>query len=239
MSARSSDSAALSTRTDTTTSSVSVNSSVPSTPASGAPFRRHHRLSAPDLPTATLDPVRCMSDDEIAAAIGAARLLSSMGTSVFKTRAAIAIERDCTRAMAKGLMRAAFLGDTAATSRMLEGGVVPDATDDYGRTALIAAAANKCNRSEIIRQLCGHGCDIDATDELGMNAVTWAAISGMPSHISELVGFGATVSACDKKGTTALMHAARAGKVECVTLLLRLGAPSRRTNKVRAQCLLP
>lgn len=186
-------------------------------------------MSAPELPTELLRPAVGVSEFEIASAMGAARLIKSIGGA--PARAAAVIERDCTRAMAAGLMRAALLGDTGAAGRMLDGGVDPNATDESGRTPLIAAASNPSGRNDIMCLLCSYGADVDAADELGINAVAWAAISGPLTHISELVNLGANVSAADKKGNTALMHAARMGRADSAALLIRLGAPLRRSNK--------
>lgn len=126
------------------------------------------------------------------------------------------------------LYTAAQHGDLNGIRAALEPGflgldrVKVDATDDIGRTALMAAA--RAGQEAAVRLLLDLGADINARDRDDVTALFYAALGGHTDVVSALTSAGADVRATSKDGLTALWHAAAHGHAESVLALASAGA---------------
>ena len=77
-----------------------------------------------------------------------------------------------------------------------------EATDEVGRTALIAAAHD--GKRDCVEFLLGAGADVHAADKAGDTALHRAAENGQLECTRLLVGAGADVAKRNKEGETAL-----------------------------------
>jgi predicted component of type VI protein secretion system len=99
---------------------------------------------------------------------------------------------------------------------LLKAGLVADAKDDFGVTALMYAGS-----PEVVSLLLEAGADVNAKDDFGMTALMYA---GIPEVIDLLLEAGADVNATDEDDRTALMFAARDNDPEVVSALIKAGA---------------
>ena len=98
-----------------------------------------------------------------------------------------------------------------------------DGRDDYGRTALMYAAA--AGDLEMARLLLENGAPIKAQTDNGITALMFAAAEGHVEMARLLLENGAPIKAQTDNGITALMYAAAAGDLEMARLLLENGDP--------------
>lgn len=104
------------------------------------------------------------------------------------------------------LMRAAWEGDDAAASALLDCGVPVDAQDDQGRTALWYACLQGWPATTV--RLLQAGADIDHADDEGITCLMQAAASGRAELMVMLLQLGAGTAACASDGRTAADMAA-------------------------------
>lgn len=104
------------------------------------------------------------------------------------------------------LMRAAWLGNTAATATLLGRGLPVDAEDDQGRTALWYACLQGWPAT--IVQLLQAGADIDHADDDGLTCLMQAAASGRAELMALLRQLGASPAPCAPDGRAAADMAA-------------------------------
>jgi hypothetical protein len=80
--------------------------------------------------------------------------------------------------------------------------------------------------------------DVNAKDQNGQTALTYAAVQGDADSVKALVAAGADLNAQDNSGQTALMNAAMGGHLDCVKALIAAGADVAMCNKVGGQTAL-
>jgi ankyrin repeat protein len=102
-------------------------------------------------------------------------------------------------------------------------GVICDAVDQEGHTALMYAAFN--GHSEIVLYLLDGGADINRVDFLGRTALLYAATGPFPETVRILLDRGADPDMVDsQEHFSPLMHAAAEGNLEVVKVLIDHGA---------------
>jgi len=122
-------------------------------------------------------------------------------------------------------------GDYAKTRALVEKGAAVDARSPMGRTALLAAAAQR-DSFRIVSYLVEHGGDPKALDGApeflsnGANATTlmYAARSGDIRTMSLLMDRGVDVNTATTSGNTAICDAISARDIDAVRLLIGHGA---------------
>ncbi|RYP86595.1 hypothetical protein DL769_000663 [Monosporascus sp. CRB-8-3] len=135
-----------------------------------------------------------------------------------------------TRVLEKGALYAAELGNLDAVKVLLRHGadVNEPAAEEWGRTALQAAAADKDGDSNIVEFLIDKGADVNAEPAVigGITALQGVAISGNIKIATILLGHGADVNAepALEEGRYAIEGAAEHGRLDMVQLLLNAGA---------------
>ena len=97
-----------------------------------------------------------------------------------------------------------------------------DGRDDYGRIALMYAAA--AGDLEMAHLLLENGAPIEAQTDSGTTALMFAVAEGHVEIIRLLLENGASINAQTDIGTTALMYAAAFGQIETVRFLVEKGA---------------
>ena len=98
-----------------------------------------------------------------------------------------------------------------------------DGRDDYGRTALMFAAA--AGDIEMAHLLLENGAPINHQTDIGTTALMYAAVEGHVEIARLLLENGALINRQTNAGITALMYAVVEGHVEMARLLLENGAP--------------
>jgi ankyrin repeat protein len=107
--------------------------------------------------------------------------------------------------------------------QLLNHGAEVDATDENGRTLLIAAAAN--NDLNVIAVLMQNGANALATTPDGVNAAITAAANGHLSALQVFIGdLHVPIDATTSSGLTAVLIAAKRGHARVVKYLLARGA---------------
>lgn len=121
------------------------------------------------------------------------------------------------------LIRAAAAGDTARVKRLLALGARTRATDQLGRTALVAAAYG--NHLGVVRALLDVGADVNTQDSSQQSAYLIATSEvGDDVRLLELMlAHGARVNAKDSFNGTGLIRAADRGYPRVVRRLLAAG----------------
>ena len=126
------------------------------------------------------------------------------------------------------LIRAASRGDTVAVQAFLDDGFSPNAENDAGYTALMAAARSAS--LEVIRLILSRGGQAALVDRRGYTALHWAVAqtpynpSSQVACVRALIDAGADLNAANEEGITSLMNAAWFGCRDSVQELLRRGA---------------
>ncbi len=136
------------------------------------------------------------------------------------------VTQDSARAdpQAEELLRTAALeGNLLAVNAFLEQGVLLDAVDEEGHTALMFSAFN--GHKEIVKVLLDQGADLDRNDFMGRSALLYASTGPFPETVKILLDKGAKPNIIDSdEHFSPLMHAAAEGNLEVVNLLLEYGA---------------
>jgi len=112
--------------------------------------------------------------------------------------------------------------DIAKADQLLAQGADPNATDKFGRSAVVNAAGR--GRARMVALLLERGVDADARDDEGHTALAWAAINGYSDIVQSLLAAGSMADIRDNEGLTPLMRAAWNGHPEIVRTLLQAGA---------------
>ena len=121
------------------------------------------------------------------------------------------------------LILAAGRGDIITVRDLLEkGGDVNEKDNEYGWTALMAAALN--GRTDVLQILLEKSSHVDAKDNFGWTSLIIASRSGHTDIVRALLDAGADVNAKTNTDYTALMAAAKQGHPDTVKLLLTRGA---------------
>lgn len=116
------------------------------------------------------------------------------------------------------LMRAAHLGNTDITRRLLTEGAGINARNADGNNAIWFACVGR--HLEVIDQLVVAGIDIDNRNDNGATPLMYAASAGLADIVERLLARGANTEPETLDGFTALDMAAT---IECLTLLRRAG----------------
>ena len=119
----------------------------------------------------------------------------------------------------RDLIEAAGKGDAADVARLLAQGASVLATNDSGRTALIAASYN--NHVEIAQSLIEVGADVNVQDVTQQSAFLIATSEGYLELLKLCLAHGANVNSTDSYNGTGLIRAADRGHVEIVRELLK------------------
>jgi ankyrin repeat protein len=132
----------------------------------------------------------------------------------------------------EALLSAARGGRADEVRLLLEGGVNPNAQDEYGATALIEAAQQ--GHAEVIRILIRAKANVDYQPPKGDAALIEAAADGHLEATKALVEAGANLNLVGKSnlGGTALARAASLEHWEVVKLLLDAGADPNASGNV-------
>ena len=126
------------------------------------------------------------------------------------------------KALDESLTAALNSEDVAKADQLLAQGADPNATDKFGRSAVINAAWR--GRARMVALLLERGVDADPRDDEGHTALAWAAINGFSDIVQSLLAAGSMTDIPDSEGLTPLMRAAWNGHPEVVRALLGAGA---------------
>ena len=116
------------------------------------------------------------------------------------------------------LIQAAESGDPRAVLSLLAAGAKINATDERGRTAVIAAT--HANQVETVRALITAGADINIRDNRLDNPFLYASAEGLFEIVQLTIEANADTRLTNRFGRTALIPAAERGHVEIVRELL-------------------
>ncbi len=139
-------------------------------------------------------------------------------------------------ALDHNLITAASVGDLDLVNRLLKAGASAQATDDRGRTALLAAIYNR--RGDIARVLIQAGADVNRKDSEANSPFLLAAATNQIDVVRLTLAHGADLNSTDRYDGTALIAASQHGNVEVVKLLLSAGVPVDRVNQLGWTALL-
>ena len=116
------------------------------------------------------------------------------------------------------LIQAAESGDIQSVLAALEGGADINATDESGRTAVMAAT--HANQVETVQVLIDAGADINIRDNRLDNPFLYASAEGLLEIVKLTIDAQADTRLTNRFGGTALIPAAERGHVEIVQELL-------------------
>lgn len=139
-------------------------------------------------------------------------------------------------ALDRNLITAASIGDLDLVNRLLRAGASLHATDERGRTALLAAVYNR--RSEVARALIMAGADVNQKDAEANSAFLLASATNQIDVVRLSLSHGADLRSTDRYDGTALIAASQHGNVEVVRLLLKAGVQVDRVNQLGWTALL-
>ncbi|MCM3784570.1 ankyrin repeat domain-containing protein [Neobacillus mesonae] len=120
--------------------------------------------------------------------------------------------------MTKEWIAAAERGETDKVLAMQQQGININATDERGRTAILAATHG--NKPDTVAALIREGADLNLRDQRSDNPLLYAGAEGMPEIVKLMVEAGASTTLTNRFGGTALIPAADRGHVEIVEYLL-------------------
>ena len=119
--------------------------------------------------------------------------------------------------------------DAEIVQLLLDAGADPNKTNQYGFTALTAAA--ELGNADKVILLLQAGADVNAASLENETALMAAAFNGHADVVKLLLQFGADVNAVDKDSMTPLMYASWEGHGEVVKLILQAGADANAEDK--------
>jgi uncharacterized protein len=120
--------------------------------------------------------------------------------------------------MDRQLIEYAEQGNTEQVKRLLQSGANINATNEEGRTAVLAATYH--NQVETVEILIQAGADINIRDHNRNNVFLYAGAEGLRDILKLAIDAGADVTITNRYGGTALIPAADRGHVEIVRELL-------------------
>lgn len=120
--------------------------------------------------------------------------------------------------MNEQLISAAENGDTVNVLKLLDEGADINATDQHGRTAVLAATYN--NKADTVKVLIQKGADINIRDHKLNNVLLYAGAEGLLEIVKLAIEAGAETKLTNRFGGTALIPASERGHVEVVRELL-------------------
>ncbi|WP_456290488.1 ankyrin repeat domain-containing protein [Paenibacillus sp. AK002] len=120
--------------------------------------------------------------------------------------------------MDRQLIESAEQGNTEQVRQLLQSGANIDATDDQGRTAVMAATYR--NHVDTVDALIQAGADINIRDHQLNNVFLYAGAEGMLDILRLAIDADADVTLTNRFGGTALIPASDRGHVEIVRELL-------------------
>lgn len=120
--------------------------------------------------------------------------------------------------MDQQLILSAQNGDTDNVLKLLQEGADIDATDERGRTAVMAATYN--NKIDTVKALIEHGADINVRDHNLNNVFLYAGAEGLLDILKLAIDAEANTKLTNRYGGTALIPASERGHVEVVKELL-------------------
>ncbi len=120
--------------------------------------------------------------------------------------------------MDQQLIASAENGNTDDVLALLQDGADIDATDEHGRTAVMAATYN--NEVDTVKALIQKGADINIRDNNSDNVLLHAGASGQLEILKLAIEAGADTKLTNRFGGTALIPASERGHVEVVRELL-------------------
>lgn len=127
------------------------------------------------------------------------------------------------------LLTSAREGQLEVVIALMDSGVVIDAANKPGWTALLWAAGH--GHVDVVRVLLLGGADVDARLISGFTALGSAAQGGHADVVRVLLEAGAEVDAATNSKRTPLYYAARSGDLESVRLLVQAGADVNRKER--------
>lgn len=120
--------------------------------------------------------------------------------------------------MNQQLIIAAEQEDVEQVLKLLKDGADINATDEHGRTAVMAAIYK--NKTDTVKALIQKGANINIRDEKLNNVLLYAGAEGMVDIVKIAIDAGADTKLTNRFGGTALIPAAERGHVEVVQELL-------------------
>ncbi|WP_246469253.1 ankyrin repeat domain-containing protein [Cohnella nanjingensis] len=139
--------------------------------------------------------------------------------------------------MDEQMIEMAEKGDTENVLRLLQDGARLDATDERGRTAVMAATYN--HHTETVKALIRKGADPNIRDRNLNNVLLYAGAEGMLDIVKLAIDAGADPKLTNRFGGTALIPASERGHVEVVEeLLARSGIDVNHINRLHWTALL-
>ena len=119
--------------------------------------------------------------------------------------------------LVESFMNAAKKGEASKVVQMVEVGMPVDITDEYGLTALIAAASY--NQTNVVRCLLYKGADVNKQTGSGWTALHEASIENRTGVMRMLLQRGARKDIKDELGNTPIDHARLENRKEALDLL--------------------
>jgi len=117
----------------------------------------------------------------------------------------------------------ALNGNLEKVKEFIAGGLIVDATDENGSTAMMLAAFN--GHTEVVKYLLREGADVNHHDSNDRTALMYASSGPANETVKLLLEAGAEVNVTDNiEGFTAIMFAAAEGQTEVFKTLKAAGA---------------
>lgn len=128
------------------------------------------------------------------------------------------LEKEEVQNMDRELIEYAEQGNTELVEQLLQSGANINATNEQGRTAVMAATYR--NHVETVEALIQAGADINIRDHQRNNVFLYAGAEGMAEILQLAIEADADVTLTNRYGGTALIPASERGHVEIVRQLL-------------------
>ena len=122
------------------------------------------------------------------------------------------------------LMLAVYKGNIRVVKILLDSGANVNASNGWGITPLMKAAANPKCSVQLTKLLIKEGADATITNRLGQSALHFAVCSDGEECVTVLVAAGADVNKGDSNNKTPLMEACAVGSKKCASVLIQEGA---------------